>query len=118
MTPNYPKKILVGIEDYFKKEKERLVKRLAQIDESDPFLDPDHANDNADIGIDVREEMAHQHYEANRNQLKKRLAEIDEVLERIDKGNYGVCKECGKMIDTDRLSSNPLATLCIDCAKK
>lgn len=114
----YPKKMLTDIGVYFKKEREHLVKRIAQLDEEDPFKDPDHANDNADVINEVREELAHVQSEANKESLKKRLKEIDEVLRRIKSGTYGYCKKCGKMIDTDRLTTNPLAVLCIDCAKK
>lgn len=118
MDQKYPKRVLSKIKTHFDEEKKHLQKRLNQIDEADPYKDPDHANDNADIGLDVREEMAHQQYEGNRDQLRKRLLEIDQALARIEKGTYGFCTNCGIMIDTDRLSSNPLASLCIKCASK
>lgn len=114
----YPKKVLTEIKAYFEKEHEHLAKRIAQLDDEDPFKDPDHANDNADVINEVREEMAHEQTEANRESLEKRLAEIDENLRRIEQGTYGYCKKCGKIIDTDRLSSNPSALLCIACASK
>ncbi|OGK64830.1 hypothetical protein A2313_00425 [Candidatus Roizmanbacteria bacterium RIFOXYB2_FULL_41_10] len=116
MDTKYPRRILAKIRAHFEDEQKHLEKRLGQIDESDPYKDPDHANDNADIGLDVREEIAHQQSEGNRDQLKKRLSEVNDALERIDKETYGFCTGCGKMIDTDRLSSNPLASLCIKCA--
>jgi RNA polymerase-binding transcription factor DksA len=118
MNTKYPEKVLKEVKKFLAEEKALISKRLGQMDDSDPYKDPDHANDNADIGVDVREEIAHQQTEANRSQLQKRLAEIEEVKKRIDQGGYGFCKICSKMIDTDRLSSNPLATMCIDCAKK
>jgi DnaK suppressor protein len=114
----YPKKVLNEIEIFFKKEREHVAKRIKQLDEEDPFKDPDHANDNADVINEVREEIAHEQTEANRESLEKHLVEIDEVLKRIAHGTYGYCKKCGKLIDTDRLTTNPLAILCIDCAKK
>jgi DnaK suppressor protein len=117
MEQKYPKRLLAKIKTYFEKEKKHLIKRLAQIDEADPFKDPDHTNDNADIGVEVREEMAHQQSQGNREQIRKRLKEIEDALLRIEKETFGFCTKCGKMIDTDRLSSNPLASLCIDCAE-
>ncbi len=117
MDTKYPRRILAKIRQHFEDEQKHLEKRLSQIDESDPYKDPDHANDNADIGLDVREEMAHQQSEGSRDQLKKRLNDISNALERIDNETFGFCTNCGKMIDTDRLSSNPLASLCIKCAK-
>jgi len=117
MNQKYPSRLLARIKAHFEAEQKHLKKRLLQIDESDPFKDPDHANDNADIGLEVREEIAHQQSQGNREQLQKKLNEITEALSRIDKQTYGFCTKCGKMIDTDRLSSNPLASLCIDCAR-
>jgi RNA polymerase-binding protein DksA len=117
MEKGYPKRILAKIKVHLEAEKRHLQKRLSQIDESDPYKDPDHVNDNADIGLDVREEIAHQQSEGNREQLKKQLNDVNAALSRIEQGTYGFCTKCGAMIDTDRLSSNPLASLCIKCAK-
>lgn len=43
---------------------------------------------------------------------------IDEALDRIDKGSYGNCTECGGPIDEDRLEAVPHARLCISCKSK
>ena len=40
---------------------------------------------------------------------------IDEALERIEKGIYGLCHECGKAISIERLEAVPHARLCIQC---
>ena len=42
------------------------------------------------------------------------LAEIDDALERIDDGTYGLCATCGGPIGVERLEAVPYATLCID----
>jgi len=44
-----------------------------------------------------------------------KLIEIDEALERIDDGTYGICEECGKRIDSNRLKIMPFARLCVPC---
>ena len=46
------------------------------------------------------------------------LADINEALERIDNGTYGVCTNCGKQIAPERLEARPWATLCIDCQRQ
>ncbi len=43
------------------------------------------------------------------------LKKIDEVLEKIDAGNYGMCDACGEEIDINRLVARHVTTLCIDC---
>jgi RNA polymerase-binding transcription factor DksA len=45
------------------------------------------------------------------------IQQIREALERIAKGTYGVCAECGTDIDPKRLRALPNATRCISCAK-
>ena len=43
------------------------------------------------------------------------LREMDEALERIDNGTYGVCQNCGKSIPKGRLMAKPHAKFCIPC---
>lgn len=40
---------------------------------------------------------------------------IDQALERIREGTYGVCQECGEEISPRRLAYVPEATLCVSC---
>ncbi len=46
------------------------------------------------------------------------LREIDEALERIEKGEYGKCLQCGHGIAKTRLKAKPHATLCIECRRQ
>jgi DnaK suppressor protein len=50
-----------------------------------------------------------------RDRERKLLAKIEEALERISDGTYGICEECGEQIGVDRLKARPVTTLCIDC---
>jgi len=43
------------------------------------------------------------------------LAQVDDALERMEKGVYGLCERCGEEIDYARLEAIPYATLCIRC---
>lgn len=45
----------------------------------------------------------------------KMLNYIDAALVRIERGTYGVCISCGKLIDKRRLEAVPHTQLCIDC---
>jgi RNA polymerase-binding transcription factor DksA len=45
---------------------------------------------------------------------RRRLAEIDAALQRIQDGSYGRCSVDGKPIPVERLRAVPWATLCID----
>jgi len=50
--------------------------------------------------------------------LEKTIEEIDDALERIKKGTYGICKYCGHEINEKRLLARPTASSCIDCKTK
>ncbi|MGE5365315.1 MAG: SpoIIE family protein phosphatase [Bacteroidota bacterium] len=41
------------------------------------------------------------------------LEEIQDALDRMDSGTYGVCEVCGDPIEEDRLQANPLLRVCI-----
>lgn len=49
-------------------------------------------------------------------QARAHLAEIDDALERLAAGTYGICVECGEPIAPSRLEARPAARTCITCA--
>lgn len=50
-----------------------------------------------------------------RDRERKLLSKIEEALQRIDDGEYGMCEDCGEPIGEKRLEARPVTTLCIDC---
>lgn len=42
-------------------------------------------------------------------------AQIDEALEKVRAGTYGLCERCGKQIPAARLKALPFAALCVEC---
>jgi len=50
--------------------------------------------------------------------LELRLKEIKEALDKIKKGQYGLCQKCHTAITLARLEALPEARLCLDCVKK
>lgn len=44
-----------------------------------------------------------------------KLKQIDDALERLDDGTYGVCESCGLEIAEERLNAMPFSRLCRDC---
>jgi RNA polymerase-binding protein DksA len=47
--------------------------------------------------------------------LKDLLKQIDNALERIENGTYGICEVCKKPIGKERLDIIPYATMCVKC---
>ena len=45
----------------------------------------------------------------------KEIEQIDSALEKIKKGIYGSCENCGKSINKQRLMAIPFVKLCIKC---
>jgi sigma-B regulation protein RsbU (phosphoserine phosphatase) len=47
-------------------------------------------------------------------QISRLLNEVDEALQRINEGGFGICEECHTPIDEDWLEQNPLTTVCLE----
>ena len=48
----------------------------------------------------------------------KILQAIEEALVRMDKGTYGICRDCGEPIAAARLLAIPWTRVCISCKQK
>ncbi len=46
------------------------------------------------------------------------LEMVEEALQKIRKGTYGICEGCGQQIDANRLRAIPYARLCIRCKER
>ncbi len=49
---------------------------------------------------------------------EQELEQIKKSLARMNSGEYGLCSDCGDAINPERLQAMPMATNCIQCAKK
>jgi DnaK suppressor protein len=59
---------------------------------------------------------ADQHFAMRiRERERKLIKKIDEALNRITAGTYGICEVCGEEIPFPRLKARPVTTLCIEC---
>lgn len=99
-------------------ERERLVAQIEDLKDDDPFLDPDHASDNAAVDTDVREQIGHETIEAEVKDLQRRVRDIDLALKKTEAGEYGYCERCHNPIPTARLALVPEARYCVDCESK
>jgi RNA polymerase-binding protein DksA len=69
----------------------------------------DSPDDNAAEVTDYEDNLAIE------QELEEDLKEIDEALERIENGTYGICTDCNQPMTVERLEAMPEATLCIKC---
>ena len=51
------------------------------------------------------------------NRARTEIDKIKQAIVRIDKGQYGVCENCGEPINPERLKALPFSGLCIECAR-
>jgi DnaK suppressor protein len=49
------------------------------------------------------------------NRIRQEIASVEHALEKIEKGTYGLCDNCGKKIAPERLEALPQANLCLNC---
>ena len=98
------RQIMNDIKDGLGKDIDRTVHTMQ--DEATVFADPnDRATQESDMGLELR----------NRDRERKLIKKINEMLAKIDAGEYGYCDNCGVEIGLSRLEARPTATLCIDC---
>lgn len=103
------RKVLMGDMDNLSKE---ALHRNRQEASGDVSSMPTHM---ADLGTDNFE----QEFTLNLIQSEQvTLRDIDEALERIDTGTYGLCETCSKSIPTTRLKALPHARLCLECKRR
>lgn len=69
----------------------------------------------ADLGTDNFEQEFAFTLLQNQEQV---LEEIGEALERLRKGDFGRCEECGEAIPKARLQAVPYTRHCVACARK
>lgn len=98
-------------------KKTELEGRIADLGKDDPFLDPDHVNDNA-VDTDVRDQIGHDTIEATVASLSKELELVEGALKRTFDGGYGLCLICNDPISQARLDLIPEAEHCIECHGK
>ena len=56
--------------------------------------------------------------EARQTEVKRRIERLGNALERIKRGEYGLCIRCGKEIPYERLLAVPEALICVPCAER
>ncbi len=118
ITPSFPANVLKPVADFLSARLHVMEKRKKQITKEDPFKDLSRVNDNAAPDIEADEQFGHARTSAIKTELNRGMVQIRKALTRVRIGKYGICEECGQIIDTDRLIAFPEATLCTKDARK
>jgi DnaK suppressor protein len=92
------------------------LKAMLEAERSDIMSDPA----NADVGTDLTDDPGtrlseREEVEAINAVQRAQLAQVDQALARIERGDYGICEGCGVDIPVERLEAMPSASYCINC---
>jgi DnaK suppressor protein len=104
--------------------RERLTAELERLDhetreeirDQEEQRDSDELAGGMDFGDKGARETEAMENDLSRGTLRMQRAEVVAALERIDAGEYGRCRVCGKEIDDERLEVRPEADTCRDHA--
>lgn len=109
------KKEKVRFEQTLLERKKELMESLSEFVQDSREVDPGIAQD---IGDKAESSYTKEFLLSLSDTERKQLLLIDEALERLDTGRFGVCENCGKNILKKRLNALPWAPLCIECRQK
>ncbi len=97
------------------KEREEIIGGVKQTFESSQEIGQDGIQDIGDEAANIYNKQIL--LSLNENE-RLRLQEVDEALDRIENGTYGICEECGGPIGLKRLEVRPIAKYCVPCKTK
>ncbi len=106
------KKTITHFKKILLKEREQILGEVKQIYESSKEMGQDGIQDIADEAANIYNKQIL--LSLNENE-RMRLQEVDEALDRIESGTYGICEECGEPIGLKRLDVRPVAKYCVPC---
>lgn len=116
------KKILEQIKADLLAQKKKILEDLSSVTAKDDHEKDEHRAIFPDYGDkpdeNVQEVDEYTTNLATERILESSLRDIDNALDRIEKGTYGICKYCGKEIDAKRLLIRPVASACVECKNK
>lgn len=116
------KEELQKLEDNLKKRLWEIDRELKDIASENPLVRGDFDVRVGDLGKS-EDDAGQEAVELDRNQamvnaLEKERKNIENTMEKIEVGVYGKCESCSAEINPARLKAVPIASLCINCAKK
>jgi DnaK suppressor protein len=107
-----PQERFVQVETLLASKREELAERLNE-HRTGVFIEPEPDDEGAEANGNYSREFALTTIARER----RMLAEIEQALARLKKGEYGVCPVCERKLPEARLRAIPWATFCVPCAE-
>jgi RNA polymerase-binding protein DksA len=96
--------------------------RIAQLREATMQNSEESGGNRTGIGLDLADQGSDQMEREKAflflSREEKYLQQIQDALNRIELGEYGVCRVCGNEIDPKRLEIVPTTRICVPCKNK
>lgn len=118
------KELIVQFKKALEKEKRTIEKELKSFAKKDIKLKGDYDTRFPNFGIHQSQDEAAQELASYESilpveyTLELKLKDIENALEKIKKGKYGICEKCKKPIGIERLKTKPEAKFCFICKVK
>jgi DnaK suppressor protein len=107
-----PKKEMEKYRRLLELKKNSLSTELAKTRDAEEETTEESTQDIADKAVSsYTREFLYSLSDTDRNTLLR----IDQALERIEEGTYGLCRNCSQPMIEKRLNAVPWALLCVDC---
>lgn len=84
----------------------------------DKFESTREGSELGDLGDNATRDLAAEYAYLFSDRLRKRLLLIEEALEALTRGDYGLCEDCDERINEKRLMLMPFTRWCVRCQSK
>ena len=117
------KKLIEELKEKLEANKNSIQKELESFATEDPNLkhnwDTKYPNrEDSDKDDEADEVQEYDNKLSVEYSLELKLKDVNNALEKITEGNYGICEKCGKEISEERLQACPEAKTCLKCNQK
>jgi RNA polymerase-binding transcription factor DksA len=117
------KKLLDELKGKLEAEKKSLQKELESFASEDPKLkhnwDTKYPNrEDGDKDEEADEVQEYDNKLSLEYSMELKLKDVNDALDKIKSGTYGICENCGKEIGKERLLACPEAKTCLKCHQK
>lgn len=111
----------IEVRDRLEAMRDRIAKEIAR-DEAELAVEPESRGEDttpsqhpADVATDL---FARETLLTTGRHLRADLSVVEDALQRVHEGTYGICAECGRPIAKERLEVRPQAVRCVECQRR
>ncbi len=109
------KKEIKRFKELLELRKQEIMSQAVSTKEKGIAFDPDDLPDEVDLASSEADQSMNLRL---RDRERVLLKKVDKALEKIEKGEFGICESCGEEIEIKRLEARPVADLCIRCKEE